>query len=436
MSTLFSRKLNTTLAMQLFQLMRLGSVVLTGIVLAKTGLSASTIGAWEMLLYMSTTLTFFWVSGLLQGIAPMYSSLEEDKRKVFIFNNFLLFFAIASTLFLLLFWGEKWIVPLLTSVPELPHFRLFALYLLFNLPSFPVEYYYLLHQKPRQILNWGIFSFGLHLLALFVPMKLGYGLEGGITALTVLALLKFLWTFRLSLQFGRWGFDRQLLWSYLIFCAPLMLSNVASNLMLFIDNYLVNRHFGDPAMFAVYRYGAREFPLATALVSALGASMIPGLREDLAEGMRELKHKSRRLMHLLFPLTVVLMCCSKTLFPLVFNPDFARSADLFNIYLLTLASRILLPSAVLLSKGDSKSLFWVSIAELLVKLVLGVLFIHFWGLPGLAYSVVLSYWVEKIGLIWILESRYRVRTSEWVDWKWYFFYCLFLGSGYLISLQI
>ena len=426
-------KLTLTLALQIFQVMRLGTAVLTGILLAKSGLSTAEIGAWEMLLYLGATFSFFWVNGLLQGIAPVYSKLDEAQRKSFIFNHFLLFCAIAAALFILLFLGEKWIAPALTGLAEVPHFKWFAFYLLLNLPTFPVEYFYLLQERPRSIVVWGMVSFGLQVIVLFIPIKMGYGLEGGIMGLVILSGLKFLWTAGLAMRFGRFNFDLKIILSYLVFCAPLMLSNVVSNLMLLFDNWLVGWHFSDPAIFAVYRYGAREFPLATALVSALGIAIIPRLTNSPTLGLSELKAKSRRLMHWLFPLTIVLLWVSKPLFPIIFNPDFAASADLFNIYLLTLASRVLLPASIMLAKGDSKSIFWISVAELCVKFVLGFVFITYWGLPGLAFSVVLSFWVEKIGLIWILEKKHGVRTADWLDLKWYIFYGIALVGAYWLS---
>lgn len=413
--------------------MRLGSAVLTGILLAKSGLPTAEIGAWEMLLYLGTTLTFFWVNGLLQGIAPVYSKLEAVDRKTFIFNHFLLFCGIAVALYLLLILGEPWIAPALTGLTVVPHFKLFACYLLFNLPTFGVEYFYLLQNRPRDIVLWGMLTFGLHVVALFIPIQLGFGLEGGIKALVALSVLKFLWTVGLALRFGRVSFEPKIIAAYLLFCAPLMLSNVVSNLMLLFDNWLVGWHFGDPAVFAVYRYGAREFPLATALVSALGTALIPLLTASPNAGLAELKVKSLRLMHWLFPLTILLVFVSKPLFPLVFNPDFAASAGLFNIYLLTLASRILLPASIILAKGDSGSIFWVSIAELGLKVLLGLIFIQLWGLPGLAASVVLSFWVEKLGLIWVLEKKYGVRTQDWLDWKWYLGYVAALAGAYGVS---
>lgn len=316
----FSRKLTTTLALQLFQVMRLGSAVLTGILLAKSGLSTVEIGSWEMLLYIGTTFTFFWVNGLLQGIAPTHARLDETERKVFIFNNFLLFCAILLGLFLVLVLGKTGWRPCSPGCGKYLFSDCSVATCWFNLPSFPVEYIYLLQQRPRHIVAWGMAVFGLHLVALFIPIGLGYGIQGGLQALILLSVLKFVWTLGLALRHGQATVDKKLMIGYLLFCAPLMLSSVVSNLMLLFDNWLVGWHFQDASIFAIYRYGAREFPLATALVSALGTSMIPRLTASPEAGLAGIKTKSLRLMHLLFPLTILLLCTSKWLFPLFSTP--------------------------------------------------------------------------------------------------------------------
>ena len=107
--------LTTTKALQLFQLMRQGAVILTSIVLAKSGLSIGEIGVWEMLLYIGTVLSFFWVHGLLQAMSPVYGRLEGSERNVFVFNVFVVFCALSLGLFLLLAPGERWVAPLFTG---------------------------------------------------------------------------------------------------------------------------------------------------------------------------------------------------------------------------------------------------------------------------------------------------------------------------------
>lgn len=429
----FSGKISTTQALQFFQVMRLGSVILASILLAKSGLSTADIGTYEMLLYVGTTLTFFWVNGLLMGMPAVYSKLDNDDRKAFIFNNFLIFWGIAAGLFLLLFFGEKIVTPLLTGRAEVPHFRLFCFFLLFNLPTFPVEYFYLLKEKPRHIVGWGIATFGLYVAALFLPVKMGYGLEGGFKALILLSILKFVWTVGVVAQFGKMQLRRDLAWQYLHFSSPLMLNVLVGNFVILFDAWLVGWHFGDEATFAIFRYGSREFPLATALATALGTAMIPQLTSHFSAGLAELKTKTRRLMHLLFPLTILLLFLSKPLFPVVFNPDFAASAPLFNVYLLITGSRVLLPNAIVLAKGEPRIIFGVGIVELIAKIALGFLFIHWWGLAGVAWSAVLAFWVEKLGLIWFLEKKHEVRTADWLDVKWYLGYLATLVAAFIIS---
>ncbi len=407
--------------------MRFGSVLLTSILLAKSGLSTADIGSYELLLYLGSIVAFFWVNGLLQGMSPVFARLDGTARKHFIFNVFLVFCSISLALFILLFFGEKWVAPLLTGQAGVPCYRLFCLYLLFQLPTFPVEYIYLLHERPRHIVGWGVVSFGLYILALFVPVQLGYGLSGGFTALAGLSILKWLWTARVVLRYGRVGLRTDLWQQYFRFSWPLILNVLVGNFVLLFDNWLVSWYYQDEAVFAIFRYGSRELPLATALATALGMAMIPRLAAAPAQGLAELKSKSLRLMHLLFPVTIILLFLAKPLFPLIFNSDFAASAALFNIYLLLTASRVLLPNAIVLARGQPSVIFKVGLVELVVKIGLGFWLIAWFGLPGLAWSVVLAFWVEKLGLIWFLEKKCDVRTVDWLDIRWY--------SGYLVALM-
>lgn len=416
------KRLDSTLAMQMYQVMRSGSAVLTGVVLAKSTLSTAEIGQWEMLLYVGTTLTFFWVNGLLQSVAGIFTQVPETNRPAVLYNSFVVFCIIALLVFLLLISGQPAILQLITGIREVPYLGWYALFLLFNLPSYPLEYVYLLRQKPWAVVWWGVFSFGFYLLALGVPVLYGYGLETGIIALSALAVVKFLWTLREISGFRWYSPDWSIITIYTRFALPLVLSSVVSNFMLIFDNWLVNWYYDDPAVFAVYRYGAREMPLVPALLFALGASLVPVIAENQARGLAELRRRTTGMMHVLFPLTALAMLTSEWWFPLVFNQNFRESAILFNIYLLTLCSRVLLPAAIMLSKGDTGAVFRISLIEMAVKFVLGLILINFFGLPGLAFSVVISFWVEKTGLIWLLEKKHGIRTTDWVDWRWYLGY--------------
>jgi hypothetical protein len=107
----------------------------------------------------------------------MYAQAPEIRRPAVLYNSFVVFCMIALLVFLLLASGQPGILRLLTGIREIPHLEWYALFLLFNLPSYPLEYVYLLRQKPNAIVWWGAFSFGFYLLALGVPVLCGYGLK-------------------------------------------------------------------------------------------------------------------------------------------------------------------------------------------------------------------------------------------------------------------
>jgi len=417
--------------MQLYQLLRLGTVILTSILLAKSSLNVSAIGGYEALLFIGSAAAFFWANGLLQGIPPVYARLEESERKAFVFTVFLVFTAIALGLFLLLWLGQSWLVPVLTGLPEVPFFDWFCLYLFFNLSTLPVEYVYLLQERPKALAGWGLASFGLYVLALMGPVYAGFGLEGGLFGLAALGALRFLWMLHLALRHAAWRWEPGLLRQYLGFSSPLVLNLLVGSLVILFDGWLVGWYFQDEALFAVFRYGSREFPLATALATALGTALVARIAIQPEAGLAELKTRTRRLFHLLFPLTIALVVVAEPLFPVVFSPEFAGSAGLFQIYLLLTLSRVLLPNAIVLAKGKPSAILVVGLVELAVKIVLGFWFIQWWGLAGVAWSAVIAFFVEKIGLMWYLERRLGVRTSDWLDWRWYLAYALALGVVFL-----
>jgi O-antigen/teichoic acid export membrane protein len=432
--------ISLTTAMQAFQLMRVAAAILTGVVMAKSGLPTANIGAYEMLLYLGTTLTFFWVNGLLQGITPVYFNTSngekrpEGERKILIFNIFLVFFVLGGLVYVAMLLFQNSVVQILAHRDTLPFYQLFACYLWLNLPTYPVEYILLIQERPKAILIWGLAIFGLHLVAIGLPLALGWGLGASIWALVTLAGLKLLVSLWIVFQYGTLVFRHDLIVAYLRFSSPLVMNTLVSNAMLLWDAWLVAYLFQDAATFAIFRYGSREFPLAMALCTALGAAMVPVIARESSTGYAELKQQAKRLMRLLFPVAMVLLFLAPPLFPYVFNADFAQSAPIFNIYLLITASRVLLPGTVLLGHGDAKSTFYISLIELLARIALTWILGTYYGLVGIAWGVVISFWVEKIGQIRVLEVRHRIRTSEWLDVKVYLFWCVMLTLAFVLNL--
>ncbi|MDZ7880803.1 MAG: polysaccharide biosynthesis C-terminal domain-containing protein [Saprospiraceae bacterium] len=205
-----------------------------------------------------------------------------------------------------------------------------------------------------------------------------------------------------------------------------------------VGNYLA----GNTTEFAIFRFGAREFPLIVALTTGLSNAFVPKIVENLAHNAEyteggiflELKHKTTQLFHVLFPITIALMLVSKPLFPIVFNPNFTRSGNIFTIFLLLLLSRALFPQTILLALKQTKTLLWVSIIETLSIVLLSYLGIYWLNTEGVAWALVLGFLLEKIVLIIILKKRYSIDLKDYTHTSLYWVYSILLVLSYLIQL--
>lgn len=275
------------------------------VLLAKSPLSTADIGIYEMLLYIGFTLTTFWVTGLMQGFLALYPQLPEEERPVFLFNAYLLFFFASSIVLALLLWGKTGVLLVLTGQDSLPFYELFAVFLWLNVPSYLVENFYLVLRKPRAILYFGLMAFGLQVLAVLVPVFLGFGLLWSFYALLALGVLKFVWLLALVAKRSAFHLNIAVAMRWVWLSVPLMLYALMGSFNQSFDNWLVNFFYrGDEQAFAVFRYGARELPLALALANAFGSAMLPEVAANLEAALVAIREKSLKLFHLLFPLSI------------------------------------------------------------------------------------------------------------------------------------
>lgn len=429
------RQSEVTGALQWFYLMRQGSAILIGILLAQFGLPADEIGVYEILLYIGVLTSSFWVTGLAQALLSLYHTLDEAQQRRLTGSAFLVFTGLSVLLTGVLWLGQNIAIPALASRPTLDYFGLFLLWQCFNLPSFLIENLYLLYQKASAIFWFGIFSFGLQMVAVLTPVLLGIDFVWSFYGLIAVGAFKFIWLVVLVLRHSQLTLDTKLLrqwsWIALPLAAYALLASVNNSFSFWLVGFFYR---DDEATFAIFRYGAREFPLVIALANALGTAIIPALVRDQQAGLEELRDKSRKLFHLLFPLSIVLMLSSKTFFPMVFSEAFAASAIVFNTFLLITISRLLFARPVLMALQANRMALVFSIIEFLCHIIFSTTFAWYFGLPGIAMGVVLACSVEKVLLCLYLWRRFGVPLGAYTDMRWWLGYSvvLVLAFGYSI----
>jgi O-antigen/teichoic acid export membrane protein len=394
--------------------MRFGTLLLIGIVLAKSHLSVSEIGSYEIFLFITALLTAFWINGFIQSFLPLYknnSTFSGDQQKSpEIFNAFVLLSGFAAVVVVLLVVFQKNISTIFTSSSELHYLPGILLYIFLSSPAFLVEYIYLLRNQANKIIRYGISIFSLQFIFVSTPIFLEMELKFAIAGLVISALLRYVWLWLLLLKYADFTVSFKFIKEHLHFGYPLVVSTLLGSSAQYVDGLLVVNSYNE-ATFAIFKYGARELPLVVLMANALSTAMIADFssKQNLSESLSRLKKKTAGLMHLLFPLTLVLMLSSQWLYPRVFNENFSDSAGIFNIYLLLIISRLLFPHSILIGLKRTRIIMYASAAELVVNIGLSILFIGYWGIEGVAYATLIAYALQKA--IWIVYNKRQLQIN-------------------------
>jgi O-antigen/teichoic acid export membrane protein len=394
--------------LQLFQLLRFGTLLLISIVFTKSHLSAEAIGEYELFLFITALFCSFWINGLIQSFITLYKNnttfQSSEGRSPELFNAFILisFLSVLTILGFLIF--KDPLSEAFTNSGTIPYFELILIYIFFSSPSFLIEYIYLLKSRPRLMLIYGLITFSLQFLLVSLPAVFGYDLETALQGLVLISVLRYLWLLLLLIKHSRLSFSAGFIKEHIYYAYPLILSTLLGSSAIYVDGILVLNYF-DSSTFAIFRYGAKEFPLVLLMANALSTAMIAEFtaKDNLSKTLSSLKKRSAGLMHLLFPVSILFLMFSHWLYPRVFNPDFADSAVIFNIYLLLIISRLVFPHTILIGLKKTNMIMYASFAELVVNVSLSIIFIRYWGLEGIAFATVIAFAVQKI--IWMIYNN-------------------------------
>ncbi len=133
-------------------------------------------------------------------------------------------------------------------------------------------------------------------------------------------------------------------------------------------------------MFAWFRYGAKEFPLVLMLANGLSNAMLPefSTRERMRESLAKIRVKSKRLMHILFPLAMVMMIYLQMDLSKNVQSRFQKSADIFLDLFFAYYSKACFSTNVIVGRKKTHITLIAAILELAFNIPLSLLMIK-WG---------------------------------------------------------
>lgn len=412
--------------------MRFTVFLIISIVFTKSHLSRAEIGRWEMFLFIAGLITFFWVTGIIQSLLPLYHR-NKTYRKIGengegkspeIYNTFLLL-CFFSLLFFVLGHSIKNNFSVFNFTGNVPFLNLLLLYILLSSPVCLIEYIYLLNNRSYRIFQYGIYTFSAQLILVIAPIILGKGIIWSIYGLLTVTAARWIWLIILLRRYTEMKISVQFMKEHLYLGLPLILTSLISGSAQYTDGIIVSAVYHDPGMFAWFRYGAKEFPLVLMLANGLNNAMLPefSTRTRMKESLAKIRAKSKNLMHVCFPATMVIMLFARWIYPRMFTPEFQKSADIFLVYSLLVIPRLIFPQTVIVGRKKTHITLIAALLEIGLNIPLSLMMIKMgYNIVGVALATFVVYLVGKIFLAGYLWIKMKIKPTEYIPMKIYMAY--------------
>lgn len=431
--------IDSTGGLQLFQLLRFVCFLVISIVLAKKHVPDSDIGDWETFVFVSSALSFFWVTGIIQSLLSLYNRnlafIRRDNssgKSPELFNAFLLLAAFSVLVVLLIWFATS--VDLFGAAKNVPYLGPLLWYFFLSNTTPLIEYIYMLKDKPGHIYVYGIVSFTLQTVFVCVPLIFGMGLIWAVRGLLAITALRFVLLVYLLVRHAEFTFSWAYIKNHLYVGYPLIISTLLSGSSQYIDGVIAYFAF-TPERFAIFRYGCKELPFVVMMTSSLNNVLIPRftIKKNMPVVLADLRRESLRLMHILYPLSIFFMLFSKVIFgQILFNKTFYRSADVFMVYQLLIISRIVFPQTILMGLKKNKVIMQAAVLEFFLHIGWSIFFVQFYSVTGLPLGSGLVHIVEKLVLIWYVYRTLHIHPDAYIPVKWYLFYSLLISAVFIL----
>lgn len=430
---LTAKKNDPIFVFQYSQILRYVVSFLVSMIMVRSALPTADLGRYEIFIFMATSLTFFWSTGIRNAMFAWFPKFGVDDSDKFFQQVFMMLSSISVLLCMMVLLFSKYIFDFFSLGWSLSLLALLIIYILISVPVILTDAILFLQGDAKTLMYYTHWSQGFILLITVVIAYIHPDIQWFIVASVVVYLVRYLYLVRGILRFQSFSFDKKFVHSYIVFSGPLIVTVLLGYGMDFIDGWFVTHYF-DASYFPIFRYGAREMPLSALLFSSLSIAMIPQISQSIESGAL-VKQKVTKLMHWLFPVSGVLMLLSPFAFSLLYNKSYVDSALIFNIYLLILTSRVLLPQSFCLAYHHTSIVVWSGILEIIANVILSYWWMNLWGIFGLAMATVVAYFIQKIILVAYVQSKFGIKLQQYIHLKFYLLYSSALIILFIITLN-
>ncbi len=418
---------------QYHQVVRYIVSFIVSVIMVRSALPQVELGRYELLLFIIASISGFWSSGIKNAYISFYHHQDENSKKHLPITTLVLLSGVAAIIGMVLLFIPG-VLTFFHAESLFAYRGMIAIYLFFFASIPLIETLFLLNKESKKLFQYTHWSQGGILILTLLTAFFRPDLQSFIFILILWACIRWLYLLFLLFKPGEFSISKQQIYVFAVFSLPLIFNMMLGSAMDMIDGLFV-AHFFETDFFPIFRYGAREMPLAALLFGSLSLAMIPMLSENMAN-LSILKAKATKHLHILAPLSLILMIISPYAFVWFYGDIYRESAYIFNIYLLIIISRVLMPQTVCFAKHQHAIIIWSGILEIIVNIVLSYWWMMYFGVYGLAAGTIVAFAVHKLILIGYNYKVNGIRFKEYIELKPYLIYTFLLIATFFITSMI
>lgn len=198
-----------------------------------------------------------------------------------------------------------------------------------------------------------------------------------------------------------------------------------------IDQYIVSAFFS-PQSFAVYSRGAMRIPVLSTIQYTVNDIMMPYYVKDYRDGkIEDLLSRYHlcveKVAKINFPVFIFLFLTAPSLISLLYTDQYLGAVPVFRAYLFLLVINLTTFAIIPRASGQTKSIFYASLINVIANIVLSCLLVPILGAVGAAIATVLCALIS--GFYYLLMSCKILGVGIKIIFPWQF-----LGSYFGVSL--
>lgn len=263
-------------------------------------------------------------------------------------------------------------------------------------------------------------------LAVVIPVSIGSDLIDILWWIVGMYCLQsivvFYYAITIAMKFGKYkedgdeiGMAEQLKYTF-----PIGLSMNAFELSHYIDKIVVSNQTSAED-YAVYARGALEIPVIGIIANTLDNLLMPKFVEayknnDIAGIMKSWHATIRMMAAFIYPCCLFLIISAPLLIPAIFSEKYSGSIIIFQIYTLSLLSRLSTFNVIMRAIGKTKIILWVALSSIVINLIFTYLFMMWWGLIGAPIATVLTLLILRSSYLFAITHYFNISLKDVFPW--------------------